>query len=618
MRALPPRAAVERLLDLYLSELEPFRCLFNRVILRQQLDEFWRGVEELGIDGQCLVWPGEGASLVQDPFFAAAKEPSSSSLGTSTLIFADMAKQGLIAVVFALIYVTLSSLHYPRKIEMGVFPASFTEKDDERWCEQFHNLSRFHLVLSDYLEHTTLWSIQALYLQTAYYMDRRAIHHSQVNLATIIRLSVALGLNRLDSAVEDARAMQQQATTKTHPTHTDASDREEGGHGNVTSTSFGVNISSFEDGNLALRELGRKLWTSIVSTDYIMGAHMDCYYFIHDNVNHTSPPSAINDEDILSVAAPSMLLSRSLHLKVSENTFPACWLAIARAGRLQVELENAKGSPLPYKDILRVDREYNAAIDALPDYYKYSLQSRGTEFLPRPIVIQRNAIHEQVNFRLLRLHRLHMGKGFRDAQYLPSLNACFQGAKVIADARIELEGVVTHSRKMIGYQIHLLHAALVIHLVLMFEVDQRKEEMQTGKQRGKGVYRLDSMEDAVEQLQVAMHILKSHASPKDWPKGFDKLEAFLQRVKSEQSMPVIPPQSPRIAAADILASIPSSTVNSEAATSMNLFDPPLSEGDSNLWSSDFDPDMWSLNALFPDYATNSIDLVDALERVVWS
>jgi hypothetical protein len=600
-------------MDLYLSELEPFRCLFNRIILRQQLDEFWRGVDELGIDGQCLVWPGDKAAMVQDPFFAAFKEPSHSQ-ETSSLIFAGMAKQGLISVVFALIYVTLSSLHYPRKIEMGVFPTSFTEKDAERWSEQFHDLSRLHLTLSDYLEHTTLWSIQALYLQTSYYMDRRAIHHSQVNLATIIRLSVALGLNRLDSAVDDAKAMQKEASTKAKPKHTD---REEEGHGNVTSTSFGVNMSSFEEGDLALRELGRKLWTSIVSTDFIMGAHMDCYYTIHDNINHTSPPSAIDDEELLSAAASSMLLRRPLKLNMSENAFPACWLAIARAGRLQVELENAKGSPLPYKDILRVDREYNAAIEAFPYYYKYSPATKGTNSLPRSIIIQRNALHEQVNFRLLRLHRLHMGKGFRDVQYLPSLNACFQGARLIADARIELEEVVTHSRKMIGYQIHLFHAALVIHLVLMFEVDQRKEEMQTGKQRDKGVYRLDSIENSVEQLEVAMHILKSHASPKDWPKGFDKLEAFLQRVKSEQSMLVMPLQSPRLAAADILASIPSSTLNPDA-TSMNLFDPPLSEGYSTLWSSDLDPDLWSLNALFPDYATNSIDLVDAFERVVWS
>lgn len=241
--------------------------------------------------------------------------------------------------------------------------------------------------------------------------------------------------------------------------------------------------------------------------------------------------------------------------------------------------------------------------------------------MSRPIVIQRNVLHEQAQFRLLRLHRLHLGKGFRDPQYLHSLQACFDASKVILDASIEMEKVVTHSRRMIGYQIHCLHSALVTHLILMFEVDQREEERQSGKPRPKNVYRLEDIEGAMDQLQMGINILRSHSSSsKEWPKGLDKMESFLQRVKSDktilngaheekQPIPLHSFQSPRLAAADILASIPSSNLNSTS-----LFDPTLSTGD--IWSQD--ADLWSLSALFPDYATNSIDLVDALERVVWS
>jgi hypothetical protein len=619
LKALPTRAAVERLLQLYLAELEPFRSAFNVVILRQQLDEFWQGVDELDIQGQCLIWPGEERISHRDPIFPR-QEAEIDSSNVTPLLLTGIARQGLIALTFSLLYATLSSLDYARKMKMGIFPASMTEKDVEIWSNEFHHLSRLHLDLSDYIERPTIWSIQVLFLQSVYHMDHRSIRRSQVNLSIILRLCVSLGLNRLGSAIDDARAIQEDYT-KSKPAQTAATEAEADGRANVTSNSFGVIISSFEEGNIALRELGRKLWTMLVSADFTMGAHMDSFFSVHDNINHTSPPCAINDEELMSASAPFLLLSRRSDAMFSPNAFPACWQAISRAGRLQVELENTKGSPLSYRDVLRVDREFQAAINSFPPFYLYKSSTLRGDSMSRPIVIQRNVLHEQAQFRLLRLHRLHLGKGFRDPQYLHSLQACFDASKVILDASIEMEKVVTHSRRMIGYQIHCLHSALVTHLILMFEVDQREEERQSGKPRPKNIYRLEDIEGAMDQLQMGINILRSHSSSsKEWPKGLDKMESFLQRVKSDktilngaseekQPIPLHSFQSPRLAAADILASIPSSNLNSTS-----LLDPTLSTGD--IWSND--ADLWSLNALFPDYATNSIDLVDALERVVWS
>lgn len=632
-----------------MSDLEPFRSSFNRVILDRQLQDFWNGVEELGIHGEALVWPRD-IYRSHDQLGLHQHEGIKSSIisGPASFYLAGMTQQGLIALVFSMLYWSLTFVFEEDTFNLGVFPKGISKEDMKIWKDQYHNLSQLHLSLSDYIEQPTLWSLQSLLLQKSFYTESRMFHANMLNTTITLRLAVMLGLNRLGSAVDDAKRLQARSK-QSNDARKSPADLDEDARHNVTKNSFGVTIATFEEGNLAIRELGRKIWTILTAMDFTMGAHMDQTFFIHDNINQTAPPSLIDDDEILSDAAPLLLLRPNINQMVSENAFSGLFLSIAKAGRLQVELENIKGSPLPYEDVLEIDRGFHKAIENFPDYFHYRflksdqeiIKSGTKSYFSRSITIQRNMVHEQAQFRLLRLHRLHLGRGFRDEVYLPSLIACFEASKILITARIELEKVLLHSRKWIGAQIHLLHAALVLYLILMYEVDQRQEESQMKKKRKRGHYKLDDLDGTIHQLELATQILRSHANlniSEEWPKGITKLEVFLQRVKRKDhhhhiaaattSTQTTLPQSPRQAAADILASIPSSTtpsVSTPISTSSAMFGAPLS-GDATLWSSPdtqgldfpYSNDLWSLEALFPDYATNSIDLVDALEKVVWS
>ena len=606
-----------------MNELEPFKCNFNSVILHQQLDGFWQGVKELDLGNQEMVWPGlhevYAFDLTPQPL-----QPSFNTPGQEVPFLSTVLRQGLISVVFGILTMSISSLSYEEIVQMNIFPKGSTEEDVEAWTNQYNNLCLLHLNLSNYIEHPTLWSLQSLNLLQAAWISPKAVSPNGINTSTALRLAVSMGLNRLGSAADDAESMQ--ASTNAGDTTddvTEVSGAEEALGSNVSGPTYGVTIASFEEGNLALRELGRKLWNVFVTTEYITGSHAHQFYSINDNMNQTSPPSPIDDENILSKRAIGLLLNGKRNKTPSKNAFLGCFLQIAKAGKLQTDLELSKGSPMAYKDLLEVDKAFQSALKYFPSYLCFSSNSplsldfddnfhhrqydRSHSF--KTIVLQKIILQEQFQFRILRLHRLYIGKGLKDFNYRYSLKSCINAAKVIIESRRELERIGTTIRKVRALQSHLLHAALVIHLILLYHVDRQREAVVGSDSAGcpspskegnnkNDDFVLQDFTGHVQLLKTAVEYLRIGADFNGWlAKGLEKLDAFLLEVS---------PPSPRQSAADVLLSIPS--------LSSSTWPSDTTTHSSNLFPTDF----WSLESLFPDYATNSIDLVDALEKVVWS
>lgn len=657
-----------------MAECEPSRNLFNSVILFQQLDDFWNGVAELEAASGKMQW----SNVQEQPILNAMPRPSPQVLGPTyaegkTPYLCSILRQGLISVVFGLLALTIGTLTYDTICQMKVLPADLTEEEVDTWKRQYENLSIMHLNLADYLEQPTIWAIQALRLHLSFSMDLKRINTSSVHSTMTLRLCICLGLNRLGSAVEDVQRIRENKSKQVDPFM--AKESEDNKLHNVTAPSYGVSISNFEENNLAYRELGRKLWNNVVSTDWLFGSHIDSIFFVTDNINQTDPPCSLQDAELLSEAAPALLCRREMNDIVSENAFPRCFLAIAKAGRLAVQLENAYGSPLDYHHVLRVDAAFQGALQQFPWFLSFTQlqaeQRQKSKLLPtfsKPINLQRIILHDQIQFRLLRVHRLYLGQGFKDEKYRYSLQVCLDAAHVIIDAKVELSRLRTKSKSIVPLQIHLLQAALVLHLLLIFELEHQQHGT-FHQRRQRGEYILEDFDGTLKQLQLAMKFLREDTHKLMWlGKGLSKLEAFVQMLKDRNSNTIPKSPSPsQSAAADILASIPSATMslatpssNDTSSTVPTYQDPstifsstPSSStatatagpalgtsinnaqyefassvgpaaGSATYWNQDatldpyYNADMWSLEALFPNSDTYPVDLVDALEKIVWA
>jgi hypothetical protein len=688
LQQLPNRRIVDILLKVYMKELEPVKNLFNKHILAEQLQELWDDIEQCKLrTDQPVSTPiyyenGDKAQLLDVHFDECRHAETGGQQIQHRLL--STARQGLIALVFTLCDIGARLSDMSSLIEMGLAPDHETETRMLHWCETMGSRASYHLKLSDYAARPTLWTLQVMLLNdlsiSAMVKWRQGIGKAYDNhfgtSGLMLSIAVSLGLNNLGSAYEDVRNANDKART---PSSSDRGAHTSSGGKKTDSGSseeqktvlatmqHGTWLADFAEGNLAHRELGRKLWAMISTMDALMASHFNQHFNVHDNIDHSAPPAPVDDGDLLSPHAALIIAqSRPDAIVPRDNTFVAYYAAIARATRIQVELENVKGAPLPYKDLLNLDQRFRDIIEILPPYLSLSLvndgglapSSNGTrDPQTEAFIMQRSLINDQAWFRMLRMHRMHLGKGFKDQKYRQSTLSCLEAARGILEARTALAVVdrtVCHALFLLN---HLLQAAFVFQLYLLHDLDQRRHGV--GKSMADGVYRLDDFDATVVMLQRCLHYLGPDSNVN---RGFAQeqiqaVELFLDRLlapKKRAMDAAVPRASKRARSGSYQATgdhvfVPPLTTsvtptysgilqpsfshaNSEANTLIDMGTATSSGSSLQDWSTAtlpfeplastaatslniYDPSIWSLDALFPGYE-EGLDLISALENEV--
>lgn len=121
-----------------------------------------------------------------------------------------------------------------------------------------------------------------------------------------------------------------------------------------------------------------------------------------------------------------------------QNTFSAYAATLSKVSRLQVQLENKKGAPLPYRDVLHLDASFRSHLETLPPFFRVDWTSE-TLAQERPVLkhkygagsiaLQRAILNDQTFFRMLRLHRFYLGKGIKHTHFRRSTVACVEAAR---------------------------------------------------------------------------------------------------------------------------------------------------------------------------------------------
>lgn len=661
LRRLPSRTAVERLVDAYLQELEPARCLFSTPILRQQIKEFWQDFDLLVIQGNQL-----------SPFEDCTQEVQ---LRTSIVDKDDkqwndlrcLNRQGFLAVLFRLLEAGGMVMSLDEKIRLGILPIGADEEIASQWYDAMGDASALHSKASRSDEIPTLWTLQLLKLndfRTATLIKSSLEKHAKINgpphlqqsNVVAMQISISLGLNRLGSGYDDAAEpssnLQRVPEADIGPIFAEHIVAQSSSLPNkqqllTSSMKFGSSIAIFEQGNIPNRELGRKLWSCIVSMDALFSGHINQHHYINNSVDRTSPPLPLTDDDLFSPHL-SLLASqcRPDGERINENIYSAYAVAFSKVIRQMVEWENEKGAPLPYEDTLTLDKRFFDLMEGLPPFLSINAPvSQNPSDAERRVMLQRGLLNDQSHFRLIHIHRAYLGKGFKDEKYRTSILSCLKAAYGVLEARKVLEKAGCFFVRSIFLESHLIHASLVFQLVLLHELDRPQQDKQLPGRKAKRAneteagFGLIDIDEAIIILQECLDLLNPSTELPSLREYVPGLKSFLKGAK-ERIRRQRGDQHDTSDAASILASMPTSSVphnDRRILSAANTYSsqPQYQQGwpstntngssqvidaatngdlDNQIPSLNvYDPSIWSLDALFPNYMDGGIDLIAALE-----
>lgn len=90
---------------------------------------------------------------------------------------------------------------------------------------------------------------------------------------------------------------------------------------------------------------------------------------------------------------------------------------------------------LPYDAVLDLDRRFRAAFESHPRGLRYDLPQPLTLSTAATLHILQQRLFTGINLhhRLIRLHRIHMLRGYNDARYAYSTQVCLESAYTLLD-----------------------------------------------------------------------------------------------------------------------------------------------------------------------------------------
>ncbi|RSH94213.1 hypothetical protein EHS25_004016 [Saitozyma podzolica] len=191
--------------------------------------------------------------------------------------------------------------------------------------------------------------------------------------------------------------------------------------------------SSLTDGSGVIeRELGRRLWWSLVSQDAYTASTSGFTYLV--NLSHASTGrfANVDEEDI---RGGSAYHSRPL-TETTAATFHIAKIDFALVVRNFIDAINVNFPNARYEDIMELDLRFRQVYERLPTALRpdlpqpFELSSAGSQ---RYLVEQRIFMGITLHNRIMRLHRAYMLQGYDDPRFEYSTKVCLDSAYALLD-----------------------------------------------------------------------------------------------------------------------------------------------------------------------------------------
>nr|XP_019047818.1 hypothetical protein I302_04436 [Kwoniella bestiolae CBS 10118]OCF26748.1 hypothetical protein I302_04436 [Kwoniella bestiolae CBS 10118] len=242
------------------------------------------------------------------------------------------------------------------------------------------------LSYSDFLNQPSTETIQTIICLNIYLNNKNRVTAAKSLLGTAIKMAVCMGMSRIP---------------------------DEG-------------PTSDEEGSIE-REIGRRLWWSLVCQDAYTASNSGFTYSI--NLSHSSTGYFANVEDE-EIRWGSHCYSRPM-AEITCSTYHLCKINFALTVRKFIDAVNANFPDASYDDIMALDRQFRSVYDTLPVPLRpdlpqpFELSFAGSR---RYLVEQRIFMGITLHNRIMRLHRSYMVRGYDDLRYAYSTKVCLESA----------------------------------------------------------------------------------------------------------------------------------------------------------------------------------------------
>ncbi|KAE8542970.1 hypothetical protein D1P53_000457 [Cryptococcus gattii VGV] len=248
------------------------------------------------------------------------------------------------------------------------------------------------LAHADFLDEPSTETIQTIICLNLYLNNKNRVNAARSLLGTAIKMAISMGMSR----IPDESAL-------------------------------------YDPAGVIERELGRRLWWSLVSQDAYTASNSGFTYLI--NLSHASTGLFANlDDDEI---RPSGFHSPSKPLsETTTATYHILKIDFALVVRHFIDAVNVDFPNASYEVIMELDRQFRQVYDSLPAAFRpdlpqpFELSYAGSK---RYLVEQRIFMGITLHNRIMRLHRAYMVRGYDDSKYEYSTRVCLESAYALLD-----------------------------------------------------------------------------------------------------------------------------------------------------------------------------------------
>ncbi|WFD01338.1 hypothetical protein MYAM1_004100 [Malassezia yamatoensis] len=410
LRLLPSKEEFFVLFDYYLQHIEPVLNYVNSILMREEIEMLYKNVDSLRVK-ECSDRSGKSV------------ETEGSVIDSYPSFWTEDKNLGLLSVAYAITYFVYDSMQLGELQNREWMRDCKDSEDKIGLMEQIYAESEYQLRESEYRRNPTLWTIQAILLQQRRHFRMKDFVTATLWHSTAVRLAQSMGLNRLGDTKADLEYLRGMAETPSKP--------------EVFLNGLG-RYQVYKHNDAARREVARKVWTALVTHDWLTATQLDLTYCVSEAMHNTSVPAMLSDREVLSLAALPLEIVEA-PLRSAGNQYLEFKMQMARNARRLCETccESIArmGVPLPsYEIVQKIDHNLRAISSQLPEHLVLDyaqLRAKAPESLQdgnTSALIQRLMLHETLEHQLLSLHTIYLKSGLEDMQYQRSVVGCIEAA----------------------------------------------------------------------------------------------------------------------------------------------------------------------------------------------
>ncbi|SCV67647.1 BQ2448_5258 [Microbotryum intermedium] len=440
IRALPSdRACTDYLVELYFGSIAWLFHHLHAPTFLIELDAFWRLCDEGRENEVDPCWLG--LLLMVSGLRRMTLKRLCAELMMSALVLSQV-----ICVALDSTRASRSplSLDPPKANELGQLEC-FAPEEIEVLPERWFTASQRALRLAEWETIPRIRSIQTVVLYTQYLQlcssTRGQPSQMAVWLAASIRLAQVMGLHVLGSNPEI----------------------------------MPPDDPAFPPGKCSIkRETAKRLWAVLVYQDWLGATSKNRCYQISPLHFDTDDPLNLNDSDLSSI---DWKVNPAPHSVLTDSSSDRIRVAMARQVRKSFD-EIVLMRSYSYEKVLELDRGYKTILESLPDQWTLESSTNGNE---QPMLrFQRHFVIEGIHNRIFRLHRPFSTRGYTEAKYRPSTDACLKSSRIVI---ISTHNIADATRDIWYSYSHVMGAALVLFNDLFMSIDQDASDSEIDSKR---------------------------------------------------------------------------------------------------------------------------------------